>query len=129
MKGRRTLRSLGEGGWRLRRISQDTPQQAAGSFIGTRLSDCRRAAAAFRYIAEQGKSGADAAVVWADGDQFAFMGIEVPRDYTNFSFLHETGFEHRVSGCSVCDSDRRKIVLSRLAAGLYVDREAARAMC
>jgi hypothetical protein len=33
MKARRILRSLGEGGQRLRRISQDTPQLAAGSFI------------------------------------------------------------------------------------------------
>ena len=33
MKARRPLRSLGEGGWWLRRISQDTPQLAAGSFI------------------------------------------------------------------------------------------------
>jgi hypothetical protein len=34
MKARRTLRSLGEGGRsRLQRISQDTPQFAAGSFI------------------------------------------------------------------------------------------------
>ena len=33
MKARRTLRSLGEGGERLQRILQNTPQLAAGSFI------------------------------------------------------------------------------------------------
>ena len=45
----------------------DTQELKLGS-IGSRLSDCRRAAAAFRYIAKQGETGADAAVVWADGD-------------------------------------------------------------
>ena len=35
---------------------------------GRRLSDCRRAATAFRNIAEQGETGSDAAIVWADSD-------------------------------------------------------------
>ena len=72
---------------------------------GNRLSDCRRVAAAFRDIAKQGETGADAAVVWADGDEFAFMGIEVSHGDANFSSLYETGFEHRVSSCSVCYGD------------------------
>ena len=35
---------------------------------GRRLSDCRRAATAFGNIAEQGETGSDAAIVWADSD-------------------------------------------------------------
>src|SRR6266705_3035868 len=57
------------------------------------------------------------------------MSIEVPHGYANFSSLHEAGFEHRVSGCSVCYGDCRRVVRGCLVAGLYVDGEAARAMC
>ena len=32
------------------------------------ITQLRRAAAAFRHIAKQGEAGADAAIVWADGD-------------------------------------------------------------
>src|SRR5215470_19351179 len=96
--------------------------------LGSLLSDCCRAATAFCNIAEQGETGADAAVMWADDDKFAFMGIEVSHGYAYFSSLHEAGLKYRVFSTSDSYCDRGRVIRACLAAEFYVDCEAAYAV-
>ena len=101
----------------------------AAEVYGNGLSDCRCVASTFRNITEQGEAGADTAVVRADSDEFAFMGVEIRNGYANFPFLHQTGFEHRMSRCPVSDGDRRDVVLSRLVIGPHIDGKPDGGMC
>ena len=97
--------------------------------IGRRLADRPSVATALRDIPKQSEHGANATVVWADSNQFAFMGKEVSHGYADFSPLHEAGFKHREPGRPVCDGDRRRVIVCWRITGLNINSETAHTIC